>query len=47
MNQTQDTIQRLKDNIGSAIVGKPEVIEYAIIALIAKGRYRSKKGEVL
>ena len=37
MNQTQDAIQRLKDNIGSAIVGKPEVIEQAIIALIAKG----------
>ena len=37
MNQAQDAIQRLKDNIGSAIVGKPEVIEQAIIALIAKG----------
>lgn len=37
MNQAQDAIQRLKNNIGSAIVGKPEVIEQAIIALIAKG----------
>ena len=37
MNQAQDAIKRLKDNIGSAIVGKPEVIEQAIIALIAKG----------
>lgn len=37
MNQAQDAIQRLKNNIGSAIVGKPEVIERAIIALIAKG----------
>jgi len=37
MNQAHDAIQRLKDNIGSAIVGKPEVIEQAIIALIAKG----------
>jgi MoxR-like ATPase len=37
MNQAQDAIKRLKDNIGSVIVGKPEVIEQAIIALIAKG----------
>ena len=37
MIQTQDAIKRLKDNIGSVIVGKPEVIEQAIIALIAKG----------
>jgi MoxR-like ATPase len=37
MNQAQDAIQRLKDNIGSVIVGKPDVIEQAIIALIAKG----------
>jgi MoxR-like ATPase len=37
MKQAQDAIQRLKNNIGSAIVGKPEVIERAIIALIAKG----------
>ena len=37
MNQTQDTIKRLKDNIGSVIVGKPDVIEQAVIALIAKG----------
>ncbi len=37
MTQAQDAIQRLKNNIGSAIVGKPEVIEQAIIALIAKG----------
>jgi MoxR-like ATPase len=37
MNQAQDAIQRLKNNIGSVIVGKPEVIEQAIIALIAKG----------
>ena len=37
MNQAQDAIQRLKDNIGSVIVGKPEVIEQAIITLIAKG----------
>ena len=37
MKQAQDAIKRLKDNIGSVIVGKPEVIEQAIIALIAKG----------
>lgn len=37
MNQAQDAIQRLKDNIGSVIVGKPDVIEQAIITLIAKG----------
>ncbi len=37
MNQAQDAIKRLKNNIGSVIVGKPEVIEQAIIALIAKG----------
>ncbi len=37
MKHAQDAIQRLKNNIGSAIVGKPEVIERAIIALIAKG----------
>jgi MoxR-like ATPase len=37
MKQAQDAIQRLKKNIGSVIVGKPEVIEQAIIALIAKG----------
>jgi MoxR-like ATPase len=37
MTQAQDAIQRLKNNIGSVIVGKPEVIEQAIIALIAKG----------
>ncbi len=37
MNQAQDAIQRLKDNIGSVIIGKPDVIEQAIIALIAKG----------
>ena len=37
MTQAQDAINRLKDNIGSVIVGKPEVIEQAVIALIAKG----------
>ena len=38
MNQAQDAIQRLKkDNIVSVIVGKPDVIEQAIITLIAKG----------
>jgi MoxR-like ATPase len=37
MTQAQDAIQRLKNNIGSVIVGKPDVIEQAIIALIAKG----------
>ncbi len=37
MTQAQDAIQRLKNNIGSVIVGKPQVIEQAIIALIAKG----------
>jgi len=37
MNQSQDAINRLKNNIGSVIVGKPEVIEQAVIALIAKG----------
>jgi len=37
MTQAQDAIQRLKNNIGSVIVGKPHVIEQAIIALIAKG----------
>ena len=37
MNQTQDAIQRLKNNIASVIVGKPNVIEQAIITLIAKG----------
>jgi MoxR-like ATPase len=37
MNQAQDAINRLKNNIGSVIVGKPEVIEQAVIALIAKG----------
>ncbi len=37
MNQAQDAIKRLKNNIGSVIVGKPEVIEQAIITLIAKG----------
>ena len=37
MNQAQDAIQRLKNNIASVIVGKPEVIEQAIITLIAKG----------
>ena len=37
MNQAQDAIKRLKNNIASVIVGKPEVIEQAIIALIAKG----------
>ena len=37
MNQAQDAIKRLKDNIGSVIVGKPDVIEQAVIALIAKG----------
>jgi MoxR-like ATPase len=37
MKQAQDAIQRLKENIGSVIVGKPGVIEQAIIALIAKG----------
>ena len=37
MNQVQDAINRLKNNIGSVIVGKPEVIEQAVIALIAKG----------
>ncbi len=37
MTQAQDAIQRLKNNIGSVIVGKPQVIEQTIIALIAKG----------
>ncbi|MDH5789258.1 MAG: MoxR family ATPase [Nitrospinota bacterium] len=37
MTQAQDAIQRLKNNIASVIVGKPDVIEQAIIALIAKG----------
>jgi len=37
MKQAQDAIKRLKNNIGSVIIGKPEVIEQAIIALIAKG----------
>jgi MoxR-like ATPase len=37
MNQAQEVIKRLKKNIESVIVGKPEVIEQAIIALIAKG----------
>lgn len=37
MNQAQDAIKQLKNNIGSVIVGKPEVIEQAIIAMIAKG----------
>ena len=37
MSQAQDAIQRLKNNIASVIVGKPDVIEQAIITLIAKG----------
>lgn len=37
MNQAQDAIKRLKSNIESVIVGKAEVIEQAIITLIAKG----------
>jgi MoxR-like ATPase len=37
MTQAQDAIQRLKNNISSVIVGKPDVIEQAIISLIAKG----------
>ncbi len=37
MKQARETVDRLKRNIESAIVGKPEVIEQAIIALIAKG----------
>ena len=37
MNSAQDAILRLKNNIGSVIVGKPEAIEQAIITLIAKG----------
>ena len=37
MKQAQDAIQRLKDNIGSVIVGKPDVIEQAIIAHDCQG----------
>jgi len=37
MKSAQGTVERLKKNIESVIVGKPEVIEQAIIALIAKG----------
>lgn len=37
MKSAQEAIERLKKNIESVIIGKPEVIEQAIIALIAKG----------
>ncbi len=37
MKSAQEAVERLKKNIESVIIGKPEVIERAIIALIAKG----------
>jgi MoxR-like ATPase len=37
MKSAQKAVERLKKNIESVIIGKPEVIERAIIALIAKG----------
>ncbi len=37
MKSAQEAVERLKKNIESVIIGKPEVIEQAIIALIAKG----------
>ena len=37
MKSAQEAVGRLKKNIESVIIGKPEVIEQAIIALIAKG----------
>ncbi len=37
MRSAQEAVERLKKNIESVIIGKPEVIEQAIIALIAKG----------
>jgi MoxR-like ATPase len=37
MNKSKGVVARLKNNIESVIVGKPQVIEKAIITLIAKG----------
>ncbi|TDJ51422.1 MAG: MoxR family ATPase [Nitrospina sp.] len=37
MKSAQEAVERLKKNIESVIIGKPEVIEQAIISLIAKG----------
>jgi MoxR-like ATPase len=34
---SQEKIRRLKENIGKVIFGKDEIIEYAIIALLARG----------
>jgi MoxR-like ATPase len=30
-------IERLRDNVGRALIGKPEVIQHAVIALLAEG----------
>lgn len=37
MNTTQESLQRLKKNIETVIIGKPETIELLIITLLARG----------
>ncbi|HEU4367405.1 MAG TPA: MoxR family ATPase [Methylomirabilota bacterium] len=37
MARPPDLIQRLEDNVGRALVGKPEVIRLAVIGLLARG----------
>jgi MoxR-like ATPase len=37
MGDATETLRRLEDNVGRALVGKPEVVRLAIIGLVARG----------
>ena len=37
MGDSTETIRRLEENVGRALLGKPEVVRLAIIGLVAAG----------